>query len=75
MPMVLCCWLNKKNEYITKYVKYPPPEYRIGYINQYEHELIAMYVVSSNIFYPISDSSQQCINYEIYKRNCESLEN
>lgn len=75
MPMVLCCWLNKENQYITKFIKYAPVEnhYYIGYVNRFGHELILMYAIEGMIFYPITDTNDMYSVFRIYEKNCEIL--
>lgn len=52
-----------------------PPEYHIGYKNGYDHELIEMYVVGGNIFYPIQSAKDIFISLKLYEKNCSIIGN
>lgn len=48
--MIGIWYVPKKNKFYSKYVRsaYFNSDYRVGYVNQYNHQLVALFFISKN---------------------------
>lgn len=61
----------KDNTEFIKCIKHLPLEYRPGYVNNYQHQILGIFLIKNNLFFTLEEYLQYCID----KNNKKSRKN